>query len=72
MQKVRKKIPYACNEKGDLGAGYEVQLFLPPKWLYLDNPVACVDYSSLYPSSMIVKISHDSKVWTKNNGRRIN
>ena len=28
--------------------------------------VAVVDYSSLYPSSMISEnISHDSKVWTK-------
>ena len=34
--------------------------------LYLDNPIAVVDYSSLYPSSMISEnISHDSKVWTK-------
>jgi DNA polymerase elongation subunit (family B) len=32
----------------------------------MDNPVACVDYSSLYPSSMISQnYSHDSKVWTK-------
>ena len=39
----------------------------PPKCdLYLDNPVAVVDYGSLYPSSMISEnISHDSKVWTK-------
>ena len=34
--------------------------------MYMDNPVACVDYSSLYPSSMISQnYSHDSKVWTK-------
>jgi DNA polymerase elongation subunit (family B) len=32
----------------------------------MDNPVACVDYSSLYPSGMISQnYSHDSKVWTK-------
>ena len=32
----------------------------------MDTPVACVDYSSLYPSSMISQnFSHDSKVWTK-------
>ena len=32
----------------------------------LDNPVACLDYSSLYPSSMISEnLSQDSKVWTK-------
>ena len=40
---------------------------MPPKCdLYLDNPVACNDYASLYTSSMISEnISHDSKVWTK-------
>jgi DNA polymerase elongation subunit (family B) len=39
---------------------------LDPKCdLYLDNPVACNDYASLYPSSMISEnLSHDSKVWT--------
>jgi len=47
--------------------GYEGAIVLPPKCgLYLDNPVACVDFGSLYPSSMISEnISHDSKVWTK-------
>lgn len=46
---------------------YEGAIVLPPKsGLYLDEPVACVDYSSLYPSSMISEnISHDSKVWTR-------
>lgn len=46
---------------------YEGAIVLEPKTgLYLDNPVACVDYSSLYPSSIISEnISHDSKVWTK-------
>jgi DNA polymerase elongation subunit (family B) len=34
--------------------------------MYMDNPVACVDYASLYPSSMISQnFSHDSKVWSK-------
>ena len=47
--------------------GYEGAIVLPPKCgLYLDNPVACVDYASLYPSSMLSEnLSHDSKVWTK-------
>jgi len=47
--------------------GYEGAIVLPPKCsMYIDNPVACVDYSSLYPSSMISQnYSHDSKVWTK-------
>ena len=48
-------------------SGYEGAIVLPPKCsMYMDNPVACVDYSSLYPSSMISQnLSHDSKVWTK-------
>ena len=54
-------------EKGGLEEGYEGAIVLDPKCdLYLDNPVACVDYASLYPSSMISEnLSHDSKVWTK-------
>jgi len=53
-------------EKGGLDEGYEGAIVLEPKCdLYLDNPVACVDYASLYPSSMISEnLSHDSKVWT--------
>jgi DNA polymerase elongation subunit (family B) len=54
-------------EKAKSGDGYEGAIVLPPKCsMYMDNPVACVDYSSLYPSSMISQnYSHDSKVWTK-------
>ena len=54
-------------EKDGLDEGYEGAIVLDPKCdLYLDNPVACVDYASLYPSSMISEnLSHDSKVWTK-------
>jgi DNA polymerase elongation subunit (family B) len=54
-------------EKGISDEGYEGAIVLDPKCdLYLDNPVACVDYASLYPSSMISEnLSHDSKVWTK-------
>ena len=54
-------------EKSDDDEGYEGAIVLDPKCdLYLDNPVACVDYASLYPSSMMSEnISHDSKVWTK-------
>jgi DNA polymerase elongation subunit (family B) len=53
--------------KLDYDDGYEGAIVLDPKCdLYLDNPVACVDYASLYPSSMMSEnISHDSKVWTK-------
>ena len=54
-------------DKGDVMEAYEGAIVLDPKSdLYLDNPVACVDYASLYPSSMISEnLSHDSKVWTK-------
>ena len=54
-------------DKSGLGDGYEGAIVLPPKCaMYIDNPVACVDYSSLYPSSMISQnYSHDSKVWSK-------
>ena len=53
--------------KGGSSDGYEGAIVLDPKSdLYLDNPVACVDYASLYPSSMISEnLSHDTKVWTK-------
>jgi len=46
---------------------YEGAIVLPPKCaMYIDIPVACVDYSSLYPSAMISQnYSHDSLVWTK-------
>ena len=54
-------------DKSEDNEGYEGAIVLDPKCdLYLDNPVACVDYASLYPSSMMSEnISHDSKVWTK-------
>lgn len=54
-------------DKSGANEGYEGAIVLPPKCsMYMDNPVACVDYSSLYPSSMISNnLSHDSKVWTR-------
>jgi DNA polymerase elongation subunit (family B) len=54
-------------EKMESDDGFEGAMVLDPKCdLYLDNPVACVDYASLYPSSMISEnLSHDSKVWTR-------
>jgi len=47
--------------------GYEGAIVLPPHCkMWGDNPVACVDYSSLYPSiSKGWNLSPDSKVWTK-------
>jgi DNA polymerase elongation subunit (family B) len=74
--KLTSYVAKKCREKGtlmpvleklDSDDGYEGAIVLDPKCdLYLDNPVACVDYASLYPSSMMSEnLSHDSKVWTK-------
>jgi DNA polymerase elongation subunit (family B) len=54
-------------EKAGMDGGYEGAIVLPPKTkIYIDEPVACVDYSSLYPSSMISQnYCHSSKVWAK-------
>ena len=62
-----KKVLMPVIEKGAADEGYEGAIVLDPKCdLYLDNPVACVDYASLYPSSMISEnLSHDSKVWSR-------
>ena len=62
-----KKTLMPVMDKSSDNDGYEGAIVLDPKCdLYLDNPVACVDYASLYPSSMMSEnISHDSKVWTK-------
>ncbi len=75
--KLTSFIAKKCREKGTLmptlkssmgnDEGYEGAIVLEPKCnLYLDNPVACVDYGSLYPSSMISEnLCHSSKVWSK-------
>ena len=74
--KLTSYIAKKCREKGtlmpvldkaDSNEGYEGATVLEPKCnLYLDDPVACNDYKSLYPSAMISEnISHDSKVWTR-------
>ena len=74
--KLTSYVAKKCREKDTLmpdlmrsgeNDGYEGAIVLPPKCsMYMDNPVACVDYASLYPSSMISQnFSHDSKVWTK-------
>ena len=74
--KLTSYIAKKCRAKGTLmpvieksmdDEGYEGATVLDPKCnLYLDDPVACLDYAGLYPSSMISdNISHDSKVWTR-------
>jgi DNA polymerase elongation subunit (family B) len=74
--KLTSYVAKKCREKNTLMPdlqksydpdGYEGAIVLPPKCaMYMDNPVACVDYASLYPSSVISQnYSHDSKVWSK-------
>jgi DNA polymerase elongation subunit (family B) len=55
-------LPSPSRENAD--DSYEGAIVLEPKTgLYLDKPVAVLDYNSLYPSSMISEnISHDSIV----------
>jgi DNA polymerase elongation subunit (family B) len=67
-KKCREKntlMPVVEKPEGD--GSYEGAICLIPKTgLYVEDPVAVNDYSSLYPSCMISEnISHDSKVWTK-------
>jgi DNA polymerase elongation subunit (family B) len=55
------------RDKSDL-EGYEGAIVLDPlTGIYLDDePVAALDFSSLYPSSIISEnLSHDSVVWVK-------
>ena len=74
--KLLSYISKKCREDGILmpviqnhnySESYEGALCLDPKCaFYRKNPIAVVDFSSLYPSCMISEnISHDSKVWTK-------
>ena len=67
LMPVVEKVISAAPRPGMTWDGYDGAIVLDPKCdLYLDKPVACVDYASLYPSSMISEnLSHDSKVWTK-------
>lgn len=54
-------------KKNRYNEGYEGALVLIPKCdAYMNDPVACDDFSSLYPSIMCSEnFSHDSKVWKK-------
>jgi DNA polymerase elongation subunit (family B) len=75
--KLTSYVAKVCREKSTLmpdlektynDDGYEGAIVLPPKCdMYGDNPVACNDYSSLYPSiAKAWNLSPNSKVWTKN------
>ena len=62
-----KKTLMPVIQKVDNDGSYEGAICLKPKRGFYGegDPVAVVDYASLYPSSMISEnISHDSKVWT--------
>jgi len=53
--------------KGNETDAYEGAAVLEPKTgIYFDNPIACLDFASLYPSTqMSYNISHDTLVWKK-------
>jgi DNA polymerase elongation subunit (family B) len=53
-------------DKVESDDGYEGAFVLPPKEkIYLDDAVACLDFSSLYPSIIISEnFSHNTLVWT--------
>mgnify|MGYP000152491036 CR=1 FL=1 len=55
-------IPLLEKVKDEDKEGYEGAIVLPPKpGIYLDEPVSVLDYSSLYPSSMISEnLSHET------------
>lgn len=65
-ERLIKVLPSYSANSGEVD-GYEGAVVLEPKTgLYLDKPVSVLDYSSLYPSSIISEnISHDSIVWIK-------
>ena len=66
--KRRKKYRYNKDEESDSeeedNGGYEGAIVLEPNpGIYLDTPITVLDYSSLYPSSMISEnLSHDTYV----------
>ena len=70
-QKCRKMgalMPDLERGNGDGQDGYEGAIVLPPKCaMYFDNPVACNDFASLYPSiAEAYNLCPQSLVWTKN------
>ena len=69
-QKCRKMgalMPDLDRGTGDGQEGYEGAIVLPPKCaMYFDNPVACNDFASLYPSiAEAYNLCPQSLVWTK-------
>jgi len=62
-----KKTLMPTIEKNESDDGFEGATVLEPKCaIYLQDPVVCVDFSSLYPSIMCSdNLCHSSKVFTK-------
>ena len=60
----KEKIEGAADTAPPDEDGYEGAIVLPPQeGMYLEDPITVLDYSSLYPSSMISRnLSHDSYV----------
>ena len=58
-------MPTLDNTEGN--EGYEGACVFDPKCsIYTDNPIACLDYNSLYPSCMdSERLSQETKVYTK-------
>lgn len=64
MKKRRRYTPDSDSEDDEDTGGYEGAIVLPPNpGIYLESPITVLDYSSLYPSSMISEnLSHDTYV----------
>ena len=64
MKKRKRYKPDSDSEEEEDTGGYEGAIVLPPNpGIYLETPITVLDYSSLYPSSMISEnLSHDTYV----------
>ena len=64
LKKRRRYTPDSDSEEEEDTGGYEGAIVLPPNpGIYLETPITVLDYSSLYPSSMISEnLSHDTYV----------
>ena len=64
LKKRRRYRPDSDSEDEEDSGGYEGAIVLPPNpGIYLETPITVLDYSSLYPSSMISEnLSHDTYV----------
>ena len=64
LKKRKKYYGDSDSEEEEDNGGYEGAIVLPPNpGIYLETPITVLDYSSLYPSSMISEnLSHDTYV----------